>query len=151
MDSRFWLHSEVEALQKLKERRQIRVLAFSDVPVLNVTITIQTIEFVGTKVGSGPLYTAAWPEALDLSHGLYSLKITVVDMKERSKTIHWTFTNLVLRCSFASIFHAMFVLTLLANLLTMLLLRLKLCTCLFNISCNIEATGCLKCFEGRNA
>ena len=164
-DSRFWLHSEVEALQKLKERRQIRVLAFSDVPVLNVTITIQTIEFVGTKVGSGPLYTAAWPEALDLSHGLYSLKITVVDMKERSKTIHqtftfdeedvesfdWTFANLVLRCSFASIFHAMFVLTLLANLLTMLLLRLKSCSCFFNISCSTNATGCLKCFEGRNA
>ena len=166
-DSRFWLHSEEESLQKLKERRQIRVLAFSDVPVLKVTIQIDNesnLRFEGTKMGKGPLYTATWPEALDLSLGLHNLRITVVDVKERSQTIRqtftfdeevvesfdWTFANLVLRCSFASIFHAMFVLTLIANLLTMLLLRLKLCTCFFDISCNIEATGCLKCFEGRN-
>jgi len=167
-DSLFWLHSEEESLQKLKERRQIRVLAFSDVPVLNVTIQIDdnsTLEFEATKVGSGPLYTAAWPQSLILSHGLHNLKVTVVDVKERSQTIRqtftfdeeavesfdWSFANIVLRSSFASIFHAMFVLTLLGNLLTMLLLRLKRCNCLLNISCSINATGCLKCFEGRVA
>ena len=165
-DSLFWMHSEEESLQKLKERRQIRVLAFSDVPVLNVTIQIEdnsTLEFEATKVGSGPLYTATWPQSLNLSHGLYNLKVTVVDVKERSQTIRqtftfdeedvesfdWSFASIVLRCSFASIFHAMFLLTLLGNLLTMLLLRIKRCNCLLNISCSVNATGCLKCFEGR--
>ena len=165
-DSHFWLHSEEGSLQQLRQRRQIRILAFSDVPVLNVTIQIDnnsTLELEGTQEGNGPLYTATWPQSLNLSHGLHNLKVTVVDVKERSQTIRqtftfvednvesfdWGFANLVLRCSFASIFHAMFVLTLLGNLLSMLLLRLKRCS--LNISCSMTATGCLRCLEGRNA
>lgn len=154
-DSEFFLRTEKESLLHLTLRRQIRVLAFSDVPIANVTIQIDdnsSLEFAGSKMGNGPLYTATWPETLNLSHGTHQLKITVNDVK-RSKTItqtftfdskevesfDWSFANIVLRSSFASIFHAMFALTLLANVITMLLFRLK-----------VIVASCVRCLNGRN-
>ena len=141
-DSRFWLRSEEQSMRKLQEKRQVRVLVFSDAPVFNVTIQIDAqnaLNVKGANGGMGPLFTATWPKDLDLSHGLHNLEVMVTDANERSRVVRqtftfdeedvesfdWEFASLVLRSSFASLFHAMFALTLLGNLLTMLLLRLK--------------------------
>eukprot|EP00092_Neocalanus_flemingeri_P003554 GFUD01003812.1.p1 GENE.GFUD01003812.1~~GFUD01003812.1.p1 ORF type:complete len:658 (-),score=161.85 GFUD01003812.1:147-2120(-) len=120
------------------QRNTIRVLVFSDVPITRVTIAVDDNDpFEATQADTGPLYTLSWDDTKHAT-GLHKLSVTALDMNNRSKVFNQQFTldpaeaelldnsfpNFVLRSSFSTLFHVLFLLTLLANICTGLSLKL---------------------------
>eukprot|EP00090_Calanus_glacialis_P002371 TRINITY_DN11760_c0_g1_i1.p1 TRINITY_DN11760_c0_g1~~TRINITY_DN11760_c0_g1_i1.p1 ORF type:complete len:657 (+),score=188.57 TRINITY_DN11760_c0_g1_i1:41-2011(+) len=118
-------------------RNTIRVLVFSDVPITRVTIAVDDGEPVeASQADSGPLYELAW-DVTKYASGHHKLSVTALDQNDRSKLFEQQFTldpseaervdnflpNLVLRSSFSTLFHVLFLLTLLCNLCSALSLK----------------------------
>lgn len=118
-------------------RNTIRVLVFSDAPVTRVTIAVDDGESVeASQADNGPLYELAW-DAAKYASGQHKLSVTALDQNDRIKTYeqHFTlnpseaeqidnsFPNFVLRSSFTTLFHVLFLLTLLGNICTALCLK----------------------------
>merc|ERR1719167_1130226 len=135
-DSQFWMPNR-ESMDKLKKADIIRVLAFSDVDIVSVRVRLDAQpEREASPVTGGPLYTVPW-SLHTFTSGLHTLHVLVTDAKNRTNTHTQTFTfnpdeaqsinnllpNLVLCSSWATIYHAMFVVTLLGNLIVMGTLR----------------------------
>jgi len=118
-------------------RNTIRVLVFSDVPITRVTFTIDDEEAIeASQADDGPLYELAW-DASKYSKGQHNLIVSASDQNNRTKVFHQKFAlnpaeankvdnlfpNFVLRSSFSTLFHSLFVLTLLGNICTALCLK----------------------------
>ena len=153
-DAAYW-QPELEVLEERGEQRTVRVLVFSDVPIAGVTVTIDDdYSEAAVAVAGGPLYEAPWPAAAWARHsaGRHTLTVTATDAANRTATTSHTFAltsedavpvdswfaNLVLRSSFVTMFHAMFVLTLVGNLAAMLALRLRPCTSVWRPGCRLR-------------
>ena len=137
-DQQFWQPSREDQKELVKDGK-IRVLAFSDSVIVSVSVRVDG-EVLGeaVKEGDGPLYTLAWSPP---ASGVHQLEVVVKDSRNRSSTSSHSFTldpqesrgvdnwwpSFVLRSSFATVFHLMYALTLLANLTVMLVLRTLSC------------------------
>jgi len=119
-------------------RNTIRVLVFSDVPITRVTIAVDGQDpLEALQADTGPLYTLPW-DATKYANGLHKLFVTALDQNNRSKVFEQqfaldpteaeqvdnSFPNFVLRSSFSTLFHVLFLLTLLGNLCTALSLKM---------------------------
>jgi len=135
-DSQFWMPNR-ESMDKLKNADVIRVLAFSDVDIVSVRVSVDGHqEREATSVTGGPLYTVPW-SLQTFTSGLHTLHVVATDARNRSTSHTHTFTfnpeeaqsinnwlpNLVMCSSWATIFHIMFIVTLLGNLVVLGTLR----------------------------
>jgi len=118
-------------------RNSIRVLVFSDVNVSRVTFAVDDEDPVeASQANNGPLYEMAW-DASKHATGQHKLIVTAVDVNEKTRVVEQIFTlnpadavqvdnffpNFVLRSSFTTLFHVLFILTLLVNTCTALCLK----------------------------
>jgi len=118
-------------------RNTIRVLVFSDVLITRVTFAVDDEEPVeASQANDGPLYEMAW-DASKHATGQHKLIVTAVDANDRSSVVEQMFTlnpseaeqvdnffpNFVLRSSFTTLFHVLFIMTLLANACTALCMK----------------------------
>ncbi len=91
-DARF-LVPQHEPIDRIPTSTHIRVLAFSDTPILSVTATID--DWPGAiaceRVEAGPLHACRWSPAA-LGVGLHRLTVTVADAKGRKQTVQQTFS-----------------------------------------------------------
>jgi len=127
-DTRYMMASKED--YSVLYRNTVRLLVFSPVNITRVTVAVDGESPVEAgAVQGGPLYTMPWDGARHIS-GRHSLTVNVLDSNQRTKTIMQEFTlnpkqaeqvnsfwpNFILRSSFASLFHTLYILSLLLNL-----------------------------------
>lgn len=125
-----------EPLHLITTSTHIRILAFSDVDIVNVQITFDKITWMECKHTKGPLYTCLWLPYL-FKNGLHHLYVKVSDELGKEAEVEHPFTldgslmnfevtaRILLMLEAGVVFQSVFGTLLMINVLPLVILRLQ--------------------------